>query len=155
MADMGMTPAEPAFIHPSPPSHLAVQSDGRIIGYVAAALAPLIVQRLHSIKAAALALQEGSTSSGNLPTLQVFFSPYISLPIKHGAIDDNLPLQAVTWNASCDIQAPKLCFSAVSVSICLQNTSSKLQGAFEVRVGSLPFSFFQTSFNPICACAGA
>ena len=71
MADMGMIPAEPALVHPSPPSHLAVQLDGRVVGYVAAVLAPMIVQRLHSIKAAALALQEGNTSQGKLPTLQV------------------------------------------------------------------------------------
>ncbi len=68
---MGMKPAEPALVYPSPPSHLTVQLDGRIIGHLAAVLAPLIVQRLHSIKAAALALQEGSSSPGKLPTLQV------------------------------------------------------------------------------------
>ena len=74
MADMGMIPAEPALIHPSPPSHLAVQLDGRVIGHISAKLAPLIAERLHSIKAAALALQEGNTSRGKLPTLQVQYN---------------------------------------------------------------------------------
>ena len=73
MADMGMIPAEPALVHSSPPSHLAVQLDGRVIGHIAAKLAPLIVQRLHSIKAGTLALQEGNASQGRLPSLQVCY----------------------------------------------------------------------------------
>lgn len=66
-----MKPAEPALVPPSPPSHLAVQLDGRVIGHISARLAPLVVQRLHSIKASALALQQGWDSQGKLPMLQV------------------------------------------------------------------------------------
>ena len=71
MADMGMIPAEPALVPPAPPSHLAVQLDGRVIGHINARLAPPVVHRLHSIKASALALQEGWDEQGKLPTLQV------------------------------------------------------------------------------------
>lgn len=107
---MGMTPAEPAFIHPSPPSHLAVQLDGRMIGYVAAALAPLVVQRLHSIKAAALALQEGSTSSGNLPTLQV---PFVVSPLIRQYRLNCMPPLLAMGQTTCHFKLQGWAFQAV------------------------------------------
>jgi hypothetical protein len=71
--ELGMAPVEPALVPPAPPSHLAVQLDGRVIGHLAAGLAAAVVQRLHAIKASALALLEGKPGEGVLPTLQVFF----------------------------------------------------------------------------------
>jgi len=72
MAELGMAPVEPALVAPAPPSHLAVQLDGRVIGHLPAGMATPVVQRLHALKASALALLEGRVGLGHLPTLQVW-----------------------------------------------------------------------------------
>lgn len=68
---MGMRPAEPALTPPSPPSYMAVQLDGKIIGHVPAAFGKVIVGRLNSIKAAVLSQKEGIPANGTLPILKV------------------------------------------------------------------------------------
>ena len=70
MTELGMTPMEPMLVPPAPPAYLQVQLDGRIVGHLAGQLAQPVVERLHAVKAAVLAMQEGRRSA-TLPTLRV------------------------------------------------------------------------------------
>ena len=63
LAELGMTPSQPAVAPPSLPEHLPLQLDGRLVGSVPAAVAPHMVNRLRAIKAARLAATDRAAAA--------------------------------------------------------------------------------------------
>lgn len=45
LTGLGMVPSAPALVPPGPPAHLTVMLDGKVVGSIAAALAPSMVAR--------------------------------------------------------------------------------------------------------------
>jgi len=76
LAELGMAPATSAAPPPSLPRHLTVMLDGRLVGSVAAPIAPHLVDRLRLIKAARLAATD---RSGQLP---IDVSAVVSLEVR-------------------------------------------------------------------------
>lgn len=64
LGGLGMVPVAPVLPAPSPPGHLCVQLDGRVVGHVRSTLAPAMVAHLRAIKAANLAAEEQLTPGG-------------------------------------------------------------------------------------------
>lgn len=67
LTQLGMVPASAA--SPTPPSHLIIMLDGRVLGSIKATLAPALVAHLRGIKAAKLALEEDLTPEAAVPTI--------------------------------------------------------------------------------------
>lgn len=66
-----MTPSDPAVVPPPPPKYIAVQLDGKIVGYLPSILAKPVLARLNAMKAAALSKSEGLREGSQLPELSV------------------------------------------------------------------------------------
>lgn len=90
LSELGMQPSQPAVVPPSLPTHLVVSLDGRPLGTVAVALAPLLTARLRALKAARLAATQPNVADSSVPVvhlegienkvpadLEVAFLPYI------------------------------------------------------------------------------
>lgn len=58
LASLGVLPAATALTPPPIPDYLPVALDGKVVGFIKAALAPAVVRRLRQIKAAALAEED-------------------------------------------------------------------------------------------------
>lgn len=71
LSELGMQPAQPAVVPPSLPAHLVVNLDGRPLGTVAAAVAPLLTARLRALKAARLAATHPSVANDAAPVVQL------------------------------------------------------------------------------------
>ncbi|KAK9824626.1 hypothetical protein WJX72_011831 [[Myrmecia] bisecta] len=70
LAAAGMTPSSPALVPPPPPVYLTVMLDGRVVGWVRSAGAPLLVNRLRAMKSAKLALEQAPPPDASVITLE-------------------------------------------------------------------------------------